>query len=65
MTSTEGSTISEATVVVHVRLPKDLVKKVDHLSVDWDMFRNEAVARLLEESLKPYSKRVKSFLLHT
>ena len=33
--------------MVHVRLPKELMKQVDHLGVDWDEFRSGAMERLL------------------
>jgi metal-responsive CopG/Arc/MetJ family transcriptional regulator len=42
---------SERRVPVMVRLPKELVREVDHLSVDLDMFRGEAMAILLREAL--------------
>ena len=37
--------------MVHVRLPKPLVKRVDHLAVDWETDRARAVQRLLEEAV--------------
>ena len=33
--------------LVHVRLPSQLVKEIDHLGVDWGTFRAETMARLL------------------
>ncbi len=32
-------------VVVH--LDRDLVKRIDHIAVDWDMFRKYAIERML------------------
>ena len=37
--------------MVHIRLPKVLVKRVDHLAVDWDTDRARAVERLLEHAV--------------
>lgn len=33
--------------MVHVRLPKTLLREIDHLAVDWDTYRNKAVEQLL------------------
>ena len=33
--------------MVHVRLPKALIREIDHLAVDMDTFRNKAVEQLL------------------
>lgn len=35
-------------IQVVVRLDKDVVKRVDHIAVDWDSFRGEAMERLLK-----------------
>ena len=32
---------------VVIRLEKDLVKRIDHIAVEWDVFRGEAIERLL------------------
>ena len=32
---------------VEVRLPKDLVEEIDHLSIEWDIFRYQAIERIL------------------
>lgn len=37
--------------MVHVRLDRELVRKIDHLAVDWRMYRNEAIERVLREGL--------------
>lgn len=42
---------SEERVVVSVRLPKELVKLIDHYAVDEDLFRQGAVERLLIRGL--------------
>jgi hypothetical protein len=39
--------VVEQREMVHVRLPKSLVREIDHLAVDWDTYRNGAVERLL------------------
>ena len=41
-------------VLVQVRLPKDLVKQIDHLCIDWDLYRAELVEQLLREGIKDY-----------
>ena len=46
--------VSEARVMVHVRLSKPLVREIDHLAVDWDTYRNEAVERLLTWAIENY-----------
>ena len=38
---------SDPRKMVHVRLPKPLIREIDHLAVDWDTYRNKAVERLL------------------
>ena len=38
-------------VQVMVRLPEDLVKELDHLGVDLDLYRSEMIELLLRESL--------------
>ncbi len=38
-------------VLVQAKLPEDLVKEVDHLSVDWGVYRAEAIQRLLRWAL--------------
>ena len=37
----------EQSKMVHVRLPKTLIREIDHLAVDMDTFRNKAVEQLL------------------
>jgi len=37
---------------VVVRLEKELLKRVDHIAVDWDAFRDEATERLLNIALE-------------
>lgn len=39
-------------IVMHIRVPKELTRQIDHLAVDWDMFRQEAVVRLLEAAIE-------------
>lgn len=38
-------------LAVMVRLPRDLVREVDHLSVDEDLYRGEMMALLMREAL--------------
>ena len=38
--------------MIHVRLPKGLVKRVDHVSVEWEKDRARTIERLLEISLE-------------
>jgi hypothetical protein len=42
-------------VPVQVRLPENLVKRLDHLCVDWDLYRNELIEQLLLEGLKTWN----------
>lgn len=37
---------------VMVRLPKDLVRTIDHLAVDLGLYRGECMALLLTEALQ-------------
>ena len=39
--------VDEQSKMVHVRLPKTLIREIDHLAVDMDTFRNKAVEQLL------------------
>ena len=39
------------TEVIHVRLPKDLVKQIDHLAVDEEAYRQDVMSRLLAAGL--------------
>lgn len=41
-------------VMVQVRLPKDLVRRIDHLSIDRDLFRAQMVEHLVREGLKTF-----------
>lgn len=41
-------------MLVQVRLPRDLVKRIDHLCVDWDLYRVELIEQLLQEGLKTW-----------
>ncbi|MEX1253897.1 MAG: ribbon-helix-helix protein, CopG family [Dehalococcoidia bacterium] len=40
--------------MVHVRLDAKLVRAIDHLAVDWRLYRNEAMERLLKEAITKY-----------
>lgn len=40
-------------MTVHVDLPDDLVKQIDHIALDRSAFVAEAVKRLLRESAEP------------
>lgn len=42
------------TEVVHVRLPKTLVKGVDHVAVDEDLYRQDVIAQMLAAALAQY-----------
>ncbi len=48
-----GSGESER-VMLQVRLPKDLIKQLDHACIDWDLYRAELVEQLLRKGLKDY-----------
>jgi hypothetical protein len=43
--------VTDDRVQVMVRLPRSLVKEIDHLAVDLDLFRGEAMALLLIDAL--------------
>lgn len=43
--------------MVHIRLPKPLVRRVDHLAVDWDTDRARAVERLLRDAVPQAEER--------
>lgn len=44
--------MTEEKVLVQVRLPKSLVRQVDHLAVDHDLYRVHMVEQLLREALR-------------
>ena len=37
--------------MIHVRLPKLLVKRIDHVRVEWELDRARTIERLLETAL--------------
>lgn len=37
--------------VIHLRLERDLVKRLDQLTVDYDLFRTDVIEMLLEEAV--------------
>ena len=43
--------MTDERAMVHIRLSKGLVKRVDHLAVDWETDRGRAVERLLESAV--------------
>ncbi len=45
-------------VLVQVRIADDVVKQIDHLGIDWAVYRGEAIERLLREALAGH-KRVR------
>lgn len=49
--------MSEDREMVHVRLDAELVKEIDHLAVDWRLYRSEAMERLLHEAVKKHRKQ--------
>ena len=42
--------------LVQVQLPVDLVRQIDHLSIDWEVYRGAAIERLLREALERYKR---------
>ena len=50
----EAGSAEAERVLLQVRLPKDLVKRLDHACVDWEQSRAELVEELLREGLKNY-----------
>lgn len=46
------TTQTDRNVLIQVRLPESLVKQIDHLSVDWGVYRADAMRRLLNEALE-------------
>lgn len=43
-------------IMLHLRVDKRIIREVDHFSVDWDLFRSEAVEMLLTEALEERKK---------
>ena len=37
--------------MIHIRLPIELVKRIDHVGVDWQMDRSHTIERMLTEAL--------------
>lgn len=52
MAPTDGGDTEK--VPVQVRLPRGLIRKIDHLAIDWDLYRNELIEQLLMEGMKTY-----------
>ena len=44
-------------VPVQVRITLDLLRDVDHLSVEWNVSRSDAFERLLSEAIEIYRKQ--------
>ena len=51
----DGRAADVEKVLVQVRLPKDLVKQLDHLCVDWELYRAELIEQILREGVKTYN----------
>ena len=49
--------MTDRKVLVQVKLNSDLVKDVDHLSVEWDFYRTQAVEKLLREAIQVYKNQ--------
>lgn len=43
--------------MVHIRLPKPLIRKLDHLAVDMDEYRSNAIERVLVWAVDEIEKR--------
>jgi hypothetical protein len=53
----KGNTVSdeETRPMIHIRLPKAMIKSIDHISVDLDLDRARTIKRLLQQALDGYS----------
>ncbi len=40
--------MTQETKKVLIDVDKDLLRRIDHIAVDWDMFRKKAIVRLLD-----------------
>lgn len=49
--------MAETKKQVVIRLDKDLVKRIDHISVEWDKYRGEAIERLLTIAIQQLDKQ--------
>lgn len=49
--------MEEARPMIHIRLPKHLIKKVDHVAVDWDKDRAKTIESLLDLALQRIDER--------
>lgn len=52
-----GVPVSEDRMMVQVRLPRDLVRAVDHYAIEVDEYRAQAVERLLRAGLEAIGYR--------
>lgn len=52
------SAAPDESTMLQVRLPKDLVKEIDHLCIDLELFRAGLVTILLREALDARAARV-------
>jgi hypothetical protein len=46
--------------VLQVRVPRELVKRLDHFAIDHDVFRPGAVEMLLREGLSAYERKARA-----
>ncbi len=44
--------MDDARPMIHIRLPKNLIKQVDHVAVDWDKDRAKTIEQLLAAALE-------------
>ena len=50
-------TMKEEEVVIHIRLPRVLVKKLDHIAVNDDLYRSALYEKLLTSAIEGNDKR--------
>lgn len=45
--------------MIHIRLPKSMIRSIDHLAVDWELDRARTIERLLEGVLAADAGRLR------
>ena len=53
----KGNKLDPRRVRVLLDLDKDLVRRIDHIAVDWDALRKEAIERLLSMAVADVERR--------
>lgn len=56
----KGNKLQQGQVRILVDLDKELVKRIDHIAVDWDDYRKQAIEKLLLRAVEIVEKEKES-----